>query len=509
MRTLSLAAAIGGILASAAASATSYDVFIGGASAQSAFFKADFGTSVCGGAANIMTFAINNTGSGGNPANEAWRCTVAASTGIAGLVAGVDVVTIHYNSELGSISGISPMVYDTDGAAPRLFVNPGDAAVGVASTTTDCPAGVLNNTVNCTIAGYDNKTETYTPTSSAATLQSRNAFLGLPVSTANFDQFEVGVADVEIKHWAQPNTQNWTDATFNTAFNTIPTAAQLTTAAAGDVVMNGQVFSVIVNPASPAAVSGFNLSKQSIAAIFNGKYATWGSVPEIATSATATPAQKATAIKVCRREFGSGTQVSASIYLTGKECGTSSQSLASIVSPGVLGANITEETSTGNVRTCVGDSNGVAGTAGAIGIASLSIPAATATLQYSTLNVDGIQANAHNAAAGIYGFSMESHVYNKAAAAGASAPVAAIVSSMITNARRSDKLTSQIEAGSMGTNGQWTASTRRANYALPITGLGNTPASIAKWGVTATTAVVSLGTKNGNNCAINFNTNSL
>jgi hypothetical protein len=505
MRNISLAVAIGGILASAAASAANYDVFIGGASAQSAFFKADFSTSVCGAATNVMTFNIANTGGSGNPSNEAWRCTVAAGTGIAGLVAGVDVVTVHYNSELGSISGVSPLAYDTDSAAPRLFVNPGDAASGVASTTTNCPAGVLGGTVSCNVVGYDNHSESL-PTPDA-TLQSRNAFLGLPAQTANFDQFEVGVTDLEIKHWGQ--TQNWTDATFNTAFNTIPSVAQLNTAATGDVTMNGQVFSVIVNPSSPVSVAGFNLSKQSLAAIFNGKYATWGSVPEVALNPASTAAQKAQAIKVCRREFGSGTQVAASVFFTGKECAFSSQSLASQTTPGALGANISEETSTGNVRTCVGTAGAAPGNAGAIGVASLSIPAGTATVQYNTLNIDGIQANAHNAAAGIYGFSMESHVYNKAVAAGASAPVQAIVSSMITNARRSDKLTSQVEAGSMGANGQWTATTRRSNYALPIAGLGNTAASTTKWGSVATTAVVALGTKNGNNCAINFNVNSL
>ena len=84
MRNLSLA--IAGVLASAAAGAATHDLYIGGASAQSAFWKADFTTSVCAPNA-VTTYTITNTG-GAAPSNEAWRCTAGSAT-----VAGYDVFT--------------------------------------------------------------------------------------------------------------------------------------------------------------------------------------------------------------------------------------------------------------------------------------------------------------------------------------------------------------------------------------------------------------------------------
>jgi hypothetical protein len=453
-----------GLLASAGASAATHDLYIGGASAQSAFWKADFTTTVCGGVAP-STYVISNSGAGGVPSNEAWRCTAAGGSLPAGVIAG-DTVTVHYNSELGSISGVAPLVYD-NAIAPRLFVNPDSA---------DC-SGVV-----CAITSYDNKTETFT---------SGNGTALVPKPTSGtFHQFDIGVADVEIKHWAFTN--NWTDATFSTAMGTQPSTAQMATAAAGGTVMNGQVFSVIANNTGPMAGIS-SISQQSLRGIFTGQYDVWGDVPEVG-------AGNATPIILCRREYGSGTGVSSSIFLTGAECGRSPTLIASIVAPNNMpAANIVENVSTGTVRTCVQNNSG------GIGIASLSISA-----NYKTLDIDNIQANAHNAANGFYPFTMESWVYNKSAVSGASSAMAALAGSLITNARRAANLTSQIEGTAvLGANGQYTATTRRSNFALPIGGTGNTPPTVAK-GASTTVAVIGTSTKGGDNCKLpSFNSNTL
>jgi hypothetical protein len=270
---------------------------------------------------------------------------------------------------------------------------------------------------------------------------------------------------------------------------TVPSASQLVTAATGGTVMNGQVFSVIVNNTGPmAGVS--SISTASLRSIFTGQYDVWGDVPEVGGGNT-------TPITLCRREYGSGTGVAMSVFLTGNECGRSAAQIASIVAPGSLTA-IVENTSTGAVRTCV------AGATGGIGIASLSIAGT-----YKTLNVDNVEANAHNAANGMYPFSMESWVYNKSASSGASAPMIALASTLITNARKSANLTSQIEnTAVLGANGSYTAATRKSNFALPIGGTGNTPATVAK-AASIAAAVIGLSTKSGDNCKVPYNSNTL
>jgi len=470
MRNLSILAA--GLLASAAANAATYDLYIGGASAQTAFWQNDFGATVCNGVGNVVVYtATLNGGSTGAPANVAWRCTAAGSP-----PAGInvnDVVTVHYNSELGSVSGVAPMVYDT-GIARRLFVNP---------DSLDCSAPV-SNASNCDMTAYDNHNETFT-SAHGDVLQPMPARTG-----QTFHQFDLGATDVEPKHWSL--SQNWPDSSYAAAFGSVPSSAALTTLAASGTVMNGQVFSVIVNNSGPMAGKS-SISSASLRAIFTGQYQNWGEVPEVGGGNT-------TQIVLCRREHGSGTQVSMSIFITGNECGRSPQQIASIASPGNLGAaNINEATSTGKVRTCV------TGAAGGIGITSVAVNEAS----YHTLDIDSVQANTHNAANGFYPFWMESYAYNLSSASGAAAPMAALAAQLITNARKVTALTTagNIETDAVqGASGTYTGSVRKSNFALPIGGTGNTPATVAK-AASVSAALVGLTTKGGDNCKLPFNSN--
>lgn len=287
-----LAIAVASILASAAASAANVDLYISGASAQSAFWKADFGTSVCGGAANVTTYTLSPAG----VSNEAWRCT--ATTAVGTGVAIGDQVTVHYNSQFGTISGVASLV--RPGVAKRLYVNP---------NSTDCSAPVAGAST-CTYLTYDQNTETHTSTSGNVLVVSPNT---LPA--------DVNVLDMEIKFWKE--LANWQTVS---AFGLTPiTDAEIAAIPVAATVVNGQVFSVIANNSSPIAAKG-NISKASLMAIVTGQYDVWGDVPEVGGGNT-------TAIKLCRREQGSGTQVAASVFFTGLECGYSSTAFASIASP--------------------------------------------------------------------------------------------------------------------------------------------------------------------------------
>jgi hypothetical protein len=242
---------------------------------------------------------------------------------------------------------------------------------------------------------------------------------------------------------------------------------------------------------SPAVIVKGNISKSSLQAIVTGKYDVWGDLPEMAAADATT---KAIPIKYCRREQGSGTQVAASIFLTGYECGRlPTKKIASIASPGSL-TSITEETSTGNVRTCV------QGTTGAIGIASLSVSGS-----YTTLNIDGVEPNQHNAAAGIYPFAFEDIVYNQSSTSGASSAVQSMATAFITNAGTATKMNLAESAAVQGTDGKWTASTRKANYALPK--LGVNPGNISNL-ATVAKAATALGTRSGDNCAAYYPNNT-
>ncbi len=400
----------------------------------------------------MTTYTI--TGITDNPDNTAYRCLAAPPTAITGVSNG-DQVTLHYSAELGSVYGISPFLAGRPGQ--RLFVNPDSA---------DCSG------TTCTITGYNVNNESFTSANGTALV------LATP---------DVGVTDLEPTLWA--STTNWpTYANLNPGgVFTVPSKAELTTLTGQMSVVNGQVFSVLVNNAGPAASIG-NLSKASIASILNGKYNVWGDVPEVG-------AGNATPIKLCRRDQGSGTQVAASVFFFGVECGRSTSGVATQALPGAL-TSVVENGTTAKVRSCV------QGDTGAIGFASLSISA-----NYKTLNIDGVQANAHNAAAGFYPFAFEDYVLNRAATTQPAVPgVNNIVAALITNARRAANIPA-IEGGGVGANGQWAATgTFRANYALPGGGFGNTK-SVASWASTAQ-ATTALAYRSGDNCKVLVNDNT-
>jgi len=287
----------------------------------------------------------------------------------------------------------------------------------------------------------------------------------------------VGVTDVEPKFWAQ--AQNW--PAYAAVGTTAPTAAEI--AAIGTYgVVNGQVFSVIANNSSPIATVG-NISSASMKAILTGKYDVWGDVPEVGASNT-------TPIKLCRRDQGSGTQVSASIFFTGFECGRSQTGIVTTAAPGAMAPiasvdQVVENTTTGNVQSCVRGANG------AIGITSISTSS-----NWTTLKLDGVQANQHNAAAGIYPFAFENFLINKSSGN-------AVVAKLLANAKKASSM--GLAESATQTAGVWAASSPKGNFAVPALGFGNTK-SIANL-VTTSQAATALVSRGGDNCKVVFNDN--
>jgi hypothetical protein len=230
------------------------------------------------------------------------------------------------------------------------------------------------------------------------------------------------VLDVELKFWEQ--SPNWQPVP---AFGSLPTNADFAAVPVAASVINGQMFSVIANKLGPIAARG-NVSRASLQAILTGVYNVWGDVPEVGGG-------NSTPITLCRFNKGASAQIATSIFLTGFECGYSSTSIASTSVPGALGAgNVSEETSTNSVRICVQDN------VGSIGIQTLSTGS-----NWATLNIDGVQANAHNAAAGFYTFAFDTVAYNLTSVSGASNGAKDLTNLFINAARRATDLISQIE----------------------------------------------------------------
>lgn len=189
-----------------------------------------------------------------------------------------------------------------------------------------------------------------------------------------------------------------------------------------------QVFGVIVNNGTGAQGSGsatsvnspFNgvvnptLSKEVLTGIFNGTYKNWNQVPTVTGgTVSATPLT----IRVCRREPGSGTQVSANQYFLGQ-----TQCPAALQGTFVTDNNDADDTSivadtngviergtTGDLTSCV---QGLAG-----GIGFLSANAAPAGTTYVAIN--GSIPTRERAAVGQYDYWYEqTFIINPALGAG-------------------------------------------------------------------------------------------
>src|SRR5271170_3702860 len=300
--------------AAATAAPVNYTVNISGASAQRTLWESDLegiATGTYGATADQSTPPVTvctliKTAPALSPAVpdlHTLTCTISANRGAtppalpAGLNAN-DTVTMSYGAEFGSVWGIAPFL-------------PGAVAAGKRSTLLAPGAGAA-------LAGYSRDLD-----------QAPAACVGCLSAPAAID---LSVSDWEPILWANPD--NWpvgdgvavspaVPAPNGTGVNNVinilsiagqgaPTLPQLQALETNWFEINGEVFTIVVNNTAAPGNTITNLSTQSLRAIFTGKFKTWAQVPEVGAGGS---------IVVCRRDHGSGTQVTSSLYFTQTECG--------------------------------------------------------------------------------------------------------------------------------------------------------------------------------------------
>jgi ABC-type phosphate transport system substrate-binding protein len=484
--------AVAGILAAAAASnasAASYTLYVSGASAQRTFWESDMGFLCTGNRATPATkwTVIPSPDPGGTGINvafpdiEAVQCTVTTSgqIGASTVLTIGDTITMQYAAELGSVWGIAPFLTSTNAfTAGRHFLDVTNPAV--------CPpAGGA-----CTVTGYSRLTDASSTGLAAAVTP------------------DLGVTDAEPSLWTAGD--NWPlTATVgnsypilaNAATSKQPTSTEILAFGANPAQqrVNGQVLAIIVNTAAPTGTLT-SLSKASVTSILTGKLANWGQVPEIGNTSITTP------IIVCRRDHGSGTEVTASVTFAGGECAVPlaptivrqrNGNLAPVF--GKLTSNhVIENATTNDLASCVSTN------VGAVGFRSLSFSAA-----YVTVPVDGVEANAHNAASGKYLYAYDSWVFT-------GSPTLTGAKSDIATALIADAATSTALAAEPGTltGFTWVAGTGNSNGSKGAfagqygPGGSGAPSFSSAWAITSGAAPESLYNQGGNSCAARVDTPS-
>jgi hypothetical protein len=453
--------------AATAANAAAYTIHASGASAQRTFWESDLEALATGTYASttdqstppVTVCTIIKTTAGLNPPVpdlHSLTCTISANRGAtppalpAGVNAG-DTITLNYEAEFGSVWGIAPFIPGT-----------------VASTTG-------RRSVTCAgVTGYSRDQDT------------ASACLSAPSG------IDIAVSDWEPIMWASPDNWPVGDGLANgpdgTGTNNVidilsipgtgqPSLAQLQALEGTWSQINGEVFSVVVNNTAAPGNTITNLSTQSLRAIFTGQLKTWAQVPEVGSGGS---------IVVCRRDHGSGSQVTASTYFTQTECGGNNGSdytgAASGTAPrfvsgnnsaagsnfGVLDQTIAafdglafqvnpiENFSSNDIKSCLAAYPGVS-----IGFLSLSPGAG-----YNTISVDNVQANAHNSALGAYRFVSATWGYNNTPNnQPGNTVVQAIASTLISDAQKPTRGVLPKEPGTL-TGGVWTSASPQVAFAL-------------------------------------------
>jgi hypothetical protein len=271
MRNMKIAAALAAVCAGGSAYAlpptATYDIslVVAGASAQRNTFQQEF-TAICQ-AATLNLYQASPTA---NQDFRAYSCTLNAS-GLPASIAGRNAI-VYYRSEGGSVYGVGPLAKNVQ--VKRLLVNASCTAVAQPAFGT------------CPVSGYNLTTD-------AGTGNLVNSLVDL------------GVSDVEPSRFVG---ENW-PAAGTSALGLQPTNVQFNTLSSQTAT--GTVFGILVN----SALAVDDLSRQDVNSIFTGNYGTWDQVADVNNAVDASGE-----ITVCRREAGSGTQTSASIYFNGQGC---------------------------------------------------------------------------------------------------------------------------------------------------------------------------------------------
>ena len=383
---------------------------ISGSSAFQSAFESELSSassSVCASGSYIKYTATVTSGTA--PGLFAYTCT--SQNNYFGASTGQKTVVITYRTEGGSIYGLTPVVRAPNNKVLRLVVDSTCSYTGTAGT---CAVGTSYNTVTDVVTG-----------ATAA------------VVDANSD---LGLSDLEA---SQFQGSNYPDSTIAAKLQPALSKAERTSlnATASPLVLQSFAFYVRNTASATGAAAELNalttLSRESIAAIYAGAWTDWNQVPKNDGSNT-TVTSSSLPIVACRREAGSGTQVSASIFLHGTNCG-GADLFVTTSNPGALGSVITN-TSTGNMRTCITGQAGAIGfisaEAGRTGLQMIRIDGKGVTGQTTALDAAALAPLGVATASGDYGFAYEVVAVKKS---GLSGDALKLATSLITTAQDQTK----------------------------------------------------------------------
>jgi ABC-type phosphate transport system substrate-binding protein len=347
-----VALALGGTAATQAAhaaaatpaqcAAPAASLYVAGSSAAQPSFATALGNDLFD--ANGET-TISATGGNGN--FKAY-CGFAKAGNGAGVATGA-VVTVFYRAEGGSVVGALPIA--SNHTIKQLDLTQAGCAV----------AGPVVNGTSATVGTTDGWT-----------------------GCVSEHAVELGVTDIEPTQFVGPNYPSaYSTSVFGSA-----TKSQFA-ALAGRPLFQ-QVFGLFVNTSginSGASGQAIDLTKQTAAAILEGSYKDWSSVP---TASGGAVSNVSVPITLVNREAGSGTRTGTTIYFLGTNCNTPAATLSD---PGPDGY------ATGDVLATA------AATPGAITYASIDNNGKQAALSMATL--DGITPTNLAATSGEYGWWFE------------------------------------------------------------------------------------------------------
>jgi hypothetical protein len=259
------------------------------------------------------------------------------------------------------------------------------------------------------------------------------------VANANSD---LGLSDNE---GTQQLGSNYPDVTLAAKLQPALTKGERTTLKASGQALVLQSFAFYVrNTASATGAAAelnalTSLSRETIASIYAGVYNDWNQVPKNdGTNTTVVSTANSLPIVACRRESGSGTQTSTSIFLHATNCG-GAELFVTTAAPGNLSSVVTNS-STANMRTCITTNAGAIGfmsaEAGRTGLQMIKIDGQGVSGQTTALTNAALAPLGVATASGDYGYAYEIVAVKKAGLAGDALKLA---NSLITTAQDQTK----------------------------------------------------------------------
>ena len=287
-------------------------VYVSGSSAAQTGMAFAFGNDVFGGLANLTIIKSNSA----NKINFQAFCGVSNGS-VAEFGASGTNVLIYYRAEGGSVSGLLPIIADSNGTATGRAPNSGQVnqlkLSGINQGAASCVTDTTFSFQTCTIAAAD---ITGTSVSQGPT----DAFGG----AVQLKFSDIGVTDLEPAVFA-PGNGVTTGVNYPTPYNSTIYGSMSVAdiAAVGKKEGFQQAFGLYVNNGVGGG-SPVELAQSTAVGLVNGTFSDWVTVPNAATPGSAATAVSTPVVWI-DREVGSGSRAAFGIYFLGYGCGGSTK----------------------------------------------------------------------------------------------------------------------------------------------------------------------------------------